>query len=145
DADFDVPTTIPEAVRKFLAHATPRLIIAGIAALMLVRISASPLSITDALAVPVVAVGWSFQEWAIHKYLLHGFKGWMGFEVHRQHHDLPFYHISLDPPDLVIAWTAVAGAVFVTLLPEPLSLTVLCSYMVMGLVYEWIHYIVHTR
>lgn len=28
----------------------------------------------DAVAVPAVAVGWSFQEWAIHKYLLHGFE-----------------------------------------------------------------------
>ena len=26
----------------------------------------------DAAALPAVAVGWSFQEWAIHKYLLHG-------------------------------------------------------------------------
>jgi len=33
---------------------------------------ADPLGLADAVAVPVVAVGWSFQEWAIHKYLLHG-------------------------------------------------------------------------
>lgn len=26
----------------------------------------------DAAVVPLVVVGWSFQEWAIHKYLLHG-------------------------------------------------------------------------
>lgn len=32
----------------------------------------APLGLADAVAVPVVAVGWSFQEWAIHKYLLHG-------------------------------------------------------------------------
>lgn len=34
----------------------------------------APFTVVDALAVPVVAVGWSFQEWAIHKYLLHGLK-----------------------------------------------------------------------
>lgn len=28
----------------------------------------------DAVALPTVAVGWSLQEWAIHKYLLHGFE-----------------------------------------------------------------------
>lgn len=33
---------------------------------------ADPLGLADAVAVPVVVVGWSFQEWAIHKYLLHG-------------------------------------------------------------------------
>ncbi|CAN0430885.1 unnamed protein product, partial [Scytosiphon promiscuus] len=32
---------------------------------------AAPLGLADAAAVPVVAIGWSFQEWAIHKYLLH--------------------------------------------------------------------------
>ena len=29
-------------------------------------------SFADTVAVPIVALGWSFQEWAIHKYLLHG-------------------------------------------------------------------------
>lgn len=32
------------------------------------------LGLTDAAAVPIVAAGWSIQEWAIHKYLLHGMK-----------------------------------------------------------------------
>lgn len=32
------------------------------------------LGLTDAAAVPIVAAGWSLQEWAIHKYLLHGMK-----------------------------------------------------------------------
>lgn len=39
---------------------------------MLLCGATSPLGLADAAAVPVVAVGWSFQEWAIHKYLLHG-------------------------------------------------------------------------
>lgn len=30
------------------------------------------LGAADAVVVPLVAAGWSFQEWAIHKYLLHG-------------------------------------------------------------------------
>lgn len=45
----------------------------GIAAVVAARVCCgATLGLTDAVAVPVVAVGWSFQEWAIHKYLLHG-------------------------------------------------------------------------
>lgn len=36
--------------------------------------SAVPLGAGDAIAVPLVVVGWSLQEWALHKYLLHGFQ-----------------------------------------------------------------------
>lgn len=45
----------------------------GVLAVAATRMSCgAALGPADAVAVPVVAVGWSFQEWAIHKYLLHG-------------------------------------------------------------------------
>lgn len=72
-------------------------------------------------------------------------QNWLGHDVHESHHDKPFYHVCVDPPDLVAGWTAVAACVFRLLLPTPLALTVLAAYMAMGLVYEWTHYIVHTR
>ncbi|CAM9754519.1 unnamed protein product [Choristocarpus tenellus] len=143
--NFDVPCTLPEAVDTFLGHSTPRLIVSGVAVTFIARTAACPLGVADAMALPVVAAGWSIQEWAIHRFLLHGFEEWLGYEVHKNHHDLPFYHVSLDPPDLVIAWTIAAATIFFVVLPAPLSLTVLGCYMTMGLVYEWTHYIVHTR
>lgn len=46
---------------------------AGILAVVATRVSCgAALGPADAAAVPVVAAGWSFQEWAIHKHLLHG-------------------------------------------------------------------------
>lgn len=72
-------------------------------------------------------------------------QNWLGHDVHENHHDKPFYHVCVDPPDLVAGWTVAAACIFRLLLPVPLSLTVLAAYMMMGLIYEWTHYIVHTR
>lgn len=72
-------------------------------------------------------------------------QGWLGYNVHNSHHEKPFYHVCVDPPELVVAWTLAAACIFRLLLPVPLALTVLGAYMVMGGVYEWTHYIVHTR
>ncbi|CAN0571037.1 unnamed protein product, partial [Ectocarpus sp. 12 AP-2014] len=75
DSNFDVPVDMPGAVKTFFVESpTPGLIIAGILSAVALRVllcgATSPLGLADAAAVPVVAVGWSFQEWAIHKYLL---------------------------------------------------------------------------
>ncbi|CAM9582699.1 unnamed protein product, partial [Ectocarpus sp. 6 AP-2014] len=150
DSNFDVPVDMPGAVKTFFVESpTPGLIIAGILSAVALRVllcgETSPLGLADAAAVPVVAVGWSFQEWAIHKYLLHGLENWLGHDVHEAHHDKPFYHVCVDPPDLVAGWTLAAAFVFKLLLPLPLAITVLVVYMSMGLVYEWVHFIVHTR
>ncbi|CAN0569168.1 unnamed protein product, partial [Ectocarpus sp. 12 AP-2014] len=72
-------------------------------------------------------------------------QNWLGHDVHEAHHDKPFYHVCVDPPDLVAGWTLAAACVFKLLLPLPLAITVLVVYMSMGLVYEWVHFIVHTR
>lgn len=49
------------------------LFLAGILAVVTIRASCgAPIGWADAAALPLVAVGWAFQEWAIHKYLLHG-------------------------------------------------------------------------
>lgn len=65
--------------------------------------------------------------------------------MHADHHDKPYYHVCVDPPDLVAGWTLAAACVFGLVLPLPLALTVLACYMTMGLVYEWVHFFVHTR
>lgn len=65
------------------------------------------------------------QEWWIHRHLLHGGWAWLGSSIHQQHHELPFYHISIDPPPVVLAWGAAACAVALALLPQPLAWTVL--------------------
>lgn len=70
---------------------------------------------------------------------------WLGHDIHEGHHEVPFYHVCVDPPDLVAAWTIAAACIFALIFPPPLALTVLSIYITMGLVYEWVHFIVHTR
>ena len=57
-----------------------------------------------------------------------------------------YYHVSIDGPGLAVAWfTAAAAAAFV-LCPNPaLALTATFTYTVFGGVYEFCHYISHTR
>lgn len=97
----------------------------GLIGLAVGRGSAGALNIQDFVAVPLTALGWVIQEWAIHRYLLHGWTNWPGHEIHQGHHDLPFFHISIDPPVIVLAWGFVACGLGWLLLPSPLSWTVL--------------------
>lgn len=170
--DFAVPRTLPQALAVFWSNPSIQIISAGLLAILGARVAAhAPLTPGEALAVPVTVAGWVVQEWAIHRHLLHGALRWPGAAIHQQHHELPFYHVSIDPPAIVLAWGAVACAAALALLPQPLAWTVLgvrwkaasgllsvCvfdwtdtmtlktqTYWLMGLVYEWSHYIVHTR
>lgn len=143
--DFDVPTSLAEAQRVFVSHPSIRIILAGLGLLIGARLGLGVWSLSEAVAVPLVAVGWVLQEWAIHKFLLHGLSGWYGYDIHVGHHALPFYHVSIDPPSVVVAWGAVANALALCLLPRPLALTSLIVYWLMGLLYEWAHFVVHTR
>lgn len=70
-----------------------------------------------------------------------------GRSIHKEHHEQPYFHISLDPPALVIGVMLLAAGVFALLLgpASPLSLTATAAYWSAGLVYEWLHYVVHTR
>lgn len=69
----------------------------------------------------------------------------MGKEIHESHHQKPYFNISIDPAWLMVAWLATAHALMRVILPLPLALSATLGYASAGLVYEWAHYIVHTR
>ncbi len=78
NTDFAVPSTLPAALRLFFTHPSILLICGGLAALLSGRISAqAPVTPLEALSIPLTVAGWVVQEWAIHRYLLHGFE-WPG-------------------------------------------------------------------
>jgi hypothetical protein len=58
---------------------------------------------------------------------------------------MPFYHISIDPVPIVAAWGAVFCTLCLAVVPRPLAWSVMAAYWAMGLLYEWCHYVVHTR
>lgn len=147
DTDFNVPHTLPQALKVFFTNPSILIIVSGLLALAGARATVGgPWQGTETAAIGVVIVGWVLQEWAIHKLLLHNMPGWVGHTIHKEHHELPFFHISIDPPPIVIAWGVAFCSLAALTIPGPgLCLTVMLVYWAMGLLYEWSHYIVHTK
>ncbi|MBV9090583.1 MAG: sterol desaturase family protein [Mycobacteriaceae bacterium] len=146
--------TLGDASREFWRHPSPWLIGATLAAASAARIALGDWQITDALIPAVMVAVFPFFEWVVHVFILH----WRPRRVagltidpllaykHRQHH--------LDPrnvPLIFIPWRALLRllplAVGVALLgfPRPgLGLTFLVLITVLGLCYEWCHYLIHS-
>lgn len=143
-----VPSRFFPAIRCFLTQPSVSIISSGVVTFGTLRESTFFLLDTGVVA---SAVGfWLVQEWILHKYFLHQ-PGWIGFDIHQEHHRRPYFHISLDDPKIVLSWGLVATAIvffFTQILRLPfqsLGMTWLTSYWTMGLLYEFTHYIVHTR
>lgn len=69
-----------------------------------------------------------------------------GKTIHKQHHEQPYHHVSLDPPALVLGVMLLASAVFAALLGpgSPLWLTATATYWAAGtLVCMCVHVCVH--
>ena len=95
-----------------------------------------------------VGAFWCAQEWLIHDKLLHAEAAWLDpvVAIHRNHHELPYFHTSIDAPALAWAFFGAAallcalgalGATLAGLAPAPLAgaraLAALASYTAMGL------------
>ncbi|CAM9995924.1 unnamed protein product, partial [Phaeothamnion confervicola] len=70
---------------------------------------------------------------------------WYGHDIHSSHHAIPFYHVCIDPPELVIGWAICFVVPCLALLPQPLGMTAVSSYLTCGLLYEAAHYYAHIR
>jgi len=106
-----------QAIQTFFGEATPRFIVAALTVavgcrLLLASVAASiavgglysPLCVSDVSTFVGVAAFWMVQEWALHDKLLHSKASWFGREIHAFHHDLPYYHLSLDGIGLAAVW-----------------------------------------
>jgi hypothetical protein len=92
-----------------------------------------------------MVIFWWFQEHEMHLHLLHSKFDWMGKRIHEEHHEKPYFHISIDPAGLMIGWLAAVHILFRCILPLPLAVSATLGYGLSGLWYEWAHYIVHTK
>lgn len=147
--DFDVPSTVPGAVRAFCTHPTGRFIGGAFAATAVARVAVGGAGGADAVAFLATASFWCMQEWLIHDKLLHSADEWFGERVHRWHHELPYYHVSMDGLGLAAAWFGTVallllGAGWACGAPGP-ALTSLATYTLFGGLYEACHFIAHTR
>lgn len=56
-----------------------------------------------------------------------------GKTIHKIHHETPYFHVSLDPPELIIGVMALAAVVFLVLFQAgPLSFTATIAYYTAG-------------
>lgn len=144
-----VPATMQEALHRFFLgpeHA-PRFLVAAFmisTALRFVGWRENPVDFVDAGVVVCVAVFWAFQEWWLHKHLLHAPFKWLGTDIHIGHHERAFYHVSIDSMSLVLPWFLTASLALQVVLPAHLAVTATTTYTACGLFYEFVHYLAHT-
>lgn len=146
--------TLRDAFREFLHHPTPWLLGAATAIAVVARIVVADWQWTDALVPVIMVASFPFTEWLIHVCILHWRpRTFAGVTVdpllarkHREHHVDPRNVPLIFIPWPVLVWlipllTAVAVFAFPRL---GLGLTFVVAITVIGCIYEWTHYLIHS-
>ena len=142
-------TTLTDARREFVQHLSPRLLAAEVVVLLAARLAWGSWSRSDAVVVLALLAVNPFTEWVIHVFVLHcpadgGLRDRIAGYSHRRHHE--------DPRDLrfqfihpaVIYGGMVVGAAIVLGFRTPAALTGVLAAAVLTLIYEWVHFLIHT-
>jgi hypothetical protein len=151
------PDTLPRtgraALRVFAAHPSPLLIALFVAILGGWRLLAGNFGWGDALVALAIVAYFPFNEWLIHVLMLHFrprrlFGRTVDFylpKTHRRHHADPWNLKWVFIPRHIHFWTVPQVALILWLLwPwKELALTGLTTYLLLGLHYEWVHFLAH--
>lgn len=143
-----VPSTWSQALHRFfIGDIGPPLVLLTISGFIYTRLHlvSIPFSIAEGTVFASMIVFWWIQEYFFHRVLLHSPFNWMGKSIHQTHHDKNYFHVSIDPPELLLGWLFAAHLMMKMVLPWHLCLSATIGYALAGLVYEWSHYIVHTK
>ena len=146
-----------QALSVFYRYPSPWVITITMVAVWVWRATLGPVTWIDMVLGLGVIAFWPFQEWLIHVFILH-FKprtilgrriDMHVAEKHRKHHTAPWVLsdvfvpirtlltvVLLGLPAFVFVWTRVFDLV--------LAVSILAVFSAFGLIYEWIHYLVHT-
>jgi hypothetical protein len=146
--------TLSSAFAEFWRHPSPWLIVATLLGATLARVLVGDWRLADLVAPLVFVAMFPLIEWVVHVFVLHWRPRRVGRVVldhllaskHRAHHrdprDIPLVFI---PWQALLVVTALTVALAWWLAPTPGSaLTYVMTVALMGLVYEWTHYLVHT-
>lgn len=146
--------TLRDAAGEFIRHPSPWMIGTALIISVAARCAVGDWQLTDVLVPAVMLVTFPFFEWIVHVFILHWRPRRFGpitldsrlARDHRRHHVDP-----RDIPLIFIPWRAllwvlpVAVAVAVLAFPRlGLGLTFLSLLTVLGLSYEWCHYLIHS-
>ena len=147
--------TLGDAACEFWRHPSPWLISATLAVAVTLRLWMGEWSWTDAVVPLVMLTVFPFFEWVVHVCILH----WKprriaGLRIdsllarkHREHHVDPRQVALIFIPWPALLWV-LPVSVAIALLAFPrtaLGLTFLAFLTVLGLCYEWCHYLVHSN
>jgi hypothetical protein len=146
--------TLSDAGRQFWKHPSPWMIAATLVAAFGVRVAVSDWQITDAIVPVVMVAAFPLFEWVIHVCILHWRPRRIGritvdpllARKHRDHHVDP-----RDVPLIFIPWQSLLWvlplAIAIALLAFSRigsGLMFLAFLTVLGLGYEWMHYLIHS-
>lgn len=153
-ASADSPRDLREALTAFFRYPSPLILLAAFLGSLAVRAHLGGWSAWDALAIAAPCLLWPFLEWTLHRYVLHlrpfslaGLRVDFDFaRKHRAHHREPWIpELIFLPPYLHLLLAPLLVALAFALLPPGLAASVLMGLFGITLVYEWTHFIVHTR
>jgi hypothetical protein len=151
----ETATSLVAAAREFFKNRSPRFILATVLSLIGYRLYLGDWSLWDAAIVGGILAFWPIQEWLIHVFILH-FKPFKIGErtvdlhlarKHRRHHGDPWNLSDIFVPLYASILAMLVQVTLWTLLMPTRSLAVtgIAFFSFMGLVYEWTHYLVHSR
>lgn len=146
--------TLHEAAREFARHPSPWIVATTLAGASVARVAVGDFAARDVVLVAGMILCFPFLEWMIHVFVLHWRPRRIGPVIldpllsrkHREHHadprdvELVFIPWQVLAP-LVVVLTALAVFVFPS---AGTGLTFLVTITAAGMVYEWIHYLIHT-
>ncbi len=146
--------TLGSAFKGFWRHPSPFMISAVLVAALVWRVTEGQWRLGDLWAPVILVALFPVMEWVIHVFILH----WRPRKVagvlvdsqlardHRRHHADP-----RDVPLVFIPWQSlvlvILGYAAISLLAFPRlgqALTFILSVAVVGMVYEWSHYLIHS-
>ena len=146
--------TLSDGVREFLRHPSPWMIGTALVVALTARILVGGWQLTDLLMPVAMLAVFPFFEWIVHVFVLHWRPRRLGAltidsllaRKHREHHVDP-----REVPLIFIPWRAllwvlpVAVAIALFAFPRTgLGLTYLVFLTMLGLGYEWCHYLIHS-
>eukprot|EP00892_Ulva_mutabilis_P010272 jgi/Ulvmu1/7617/UM038_0042.1 len=142
--EVEVPQALAQLHAVFWLHPTPITALCFILGLVAFRCGSGPAEALECVACALGVAIWIIQEWAIHKKLFHGNLEWFGKTIHIDHHQTPYYHISIDDPFIALGVMLLSTVVFVCAFGT-LGVAADIGYIIAGLVYQFTHYGVHCR
>lgn len=147
--------TLGTAFLNFWKFFSPCALAVGALVFVTARIAVGDFQLLDLAIVAVMLLAWPLVEWTIHVFILHRKPTRVGGRTldlhlakkHRAHHREPtdLHDVVIPPRSLVLLMITLPPAVLLLSPDLPRALTFLAFLFVMGLIYEWCHFLIHTN